>query len=66
MHLLTVLLSSLQVDEDLGMLRIDLDGQLVTIDHMTDTVSCDNDVLRQRVDKARVRMLQAMRPCSFE
>eukprot|EP00192_Tetraselmis_astigmatica_P006958 CAMPEP_0117682844 /NCGR_PEP_ID=MMETSP0804-20121206/19958_1 /TAXON_ID=1074897 /ORGANISM="Tetraselmis astigmatica, Strain CCMP880" /LENGTH=721 /DNA_ID=CAMNT_0005493147 /DNA_START=103 /DNA_END=2265 /DNA_ORIENTATION=- len=57
---------NVEVDEDLGLLRIDLDGQLVTVDHMTDTVTCDNDVLRQRVDKARVRMLQAMRPCSYE
>eukprot|EP00951_Prasinocladus_malaysianus_P016963 scaffold132843_cov20-Prasinocladus_malaysianus.AAC.1 len=52
-----------QVDEDLGIVRIDVDGKSVTVDHMTDKVASEDQALAQRIDKARVRMLEAIRPC---
>jgi hypothetical protein len=55
-----------EVDEDLGLVKLEVDGRAVTIDHMTDVVECDDEALRKRVDKARTRMLEAMRPCGFD
>lgn len=37
----------------------------MTIDHMMGKVDCEDEGLRKRVDKARTRMLEAMRPCGY-
>jgi hypothetical protein len=51
------------VDPDLGLVHVRVSGKIATIDHMTDSVTSEDAAMRQRVDKARFRMLQAMRPC---
>eukprot|EP00873_Tetraselmis_striata_P009977 jgi/Tetstr1/430241/TSEL_020069.t1 len=54
-----------EADEDLGLVKLDVDGSQVVVDHVMGKVECEDEGLRKRVDKARSRMLEAMRPCGY-
>lgn len=54
------------IDTDNGVVRLEIDGTVVVIDHKSSKVHCTNDDLKARIEKALVRVTEAMKPCTTD
>ncbi len=55
-----------QVDAEEHVLRLELDGQPILVDAVSGKVVCEADKLRERLQKAMLRVKEALRPCILE
>eukprot|EP00891_Asterochloris_glomerata_P003167 jgi/Astpho2/3167/fgenesh1_pm.00052_%23_3_t len=66
MYIIATLLNSqfgpARVDEEQGLVLLEVDSQHVIVDPRTRSVQCSNEPLRLRVDRALQRLQDAMRP----
>jgi cleavage and polyadenylation specificity factor subunit 3 len=58
--------AEVEVDASSLEMRFEIDGTRLVVDHGNAKVSCDDEGLRGRVERALARVTQAMRPCVLD